>query len=133
MLRKFKIRIDGKEYQVEMEEEGTPQVPIQPAPPATAPAPVAPAPAEPAAQPAPAASVPASSAGADAIKAPMPGAILKILVNIGDQVEVNQPLMILEAMKMENQIVADKAGTVSGIHVTVGNQVNPGDALITLA
>ncbi|MDR2977482.1 MAG: acetyl-CoA carboxylase biotin carboxyl carrier protein subunit [Streptococcaceae bacterium] len=130
MLRKFKIRIDGKEYQVEMEEEGTPQVPLQSAPAVPA-APAAPAPVAPTAPVAPAA--PASPAGADAIKAPMPGAILKILVNIGDHVEENQPLMILEAMKMENQIVADKAGTVSAIHVTVGNQVNPGEALITLA
>ncbi|GAB2027691.1 acetyl-CoA carboxylase biotin carboxyl carrier protein subunit [Lactovum odontotermitis] len=134
MLRKFKIRVDGKEYLVEMEEEGTPQHPLQPAPVAVAapaapaaPAAVSPAPAAPAAAPS------VRSASADAIKAPMPGAILRILVNVGEHVEENQPLMILEAMKMENQIVADKAGTVSEIHVTAGNQVNPGDALITIA
>ncbi|GAB2024506.1 acetyl-CoA carboxylase biotin carboxyl carrier protein subunit [Lactovum odontotermitis] len=136
MLRKFKIRVDGKEYLVEMEEEGTPQHPLQPAPVAVAApaAPAAPAVVPPA--PAAAASVAAPSvrsASAAAIKAPMPGAILRILVNVGEHVEENQPLMILEAMKMENQIVADKAGTVSEIHVTAGNQVNPGDALITIA
>lgn len=136
MLRKFKIRVDGKEYLVEMEEEGTAQVPLQPAPvavaaPAAQAAPAAAVSPAPAAAPAPAAV--SSSASADAIKAPMPGAILRILVNVGEHVEENQPLMILEAMKMENQIVADKPGTVSEIHVTAGNQVNPGDALITIA
>lgn len=128
MLRKFKIRIDGKEYLVEMEEEGSPQVPLQTVPEAVPSAPAAVIP-EPVSAPATAVPTPASS---DAITAPMPGAILKILVNVGDHIEENQPLMILEAMKMENQIVSDKAGTVSGIHVTTGNQVNPGDALITI-
>jgi biotin carboxyl carrier protein len=131
MLRKFKIRVDGKEYLVEMEEEGVPQVALDPVAPAAA-APTAPtAPVPPAA---PAAPVAASvvPAGEEALRAPMPGAILRVLVNVGDKVEENQPVMILEAMKMENQIVADKTGTVTGIHVLAGNQVNPGDALITI-
>jgi biotin carboxyl carrier protein (BCCP) len=105
MLRKFKIKVDGQEYQVEMEEIGA----------------VAPA--------APVASTPA---GADAMPSPMPGNILRILVNVGDTVSENQPLMILEAMKMENEIVAAKAGVVAGIHVKEGQVVNPGDALITI-
>ena len=105
MLRKFKIKVDGQEYQVEMEEIGA----------------VAPA--------APVASTPA---GADAMPSPMPGNILRILVNVGDTVTENQPLMILEAMKMENEIVAAKAGVVAGIHVKEGQVVNPGDALITI-
>ena len=63
----------------------------------------------------------------------MPGTILKILVNVGDAVTENQPLMILEAMKMENEIVAGSAGTVSAIHVTQGQVVNAGDGLITIA
>ena len=135
MLRKFKIKVDGKEYLVEMEEIGAvaPAAPVAPAPVAPAPAPAAPA-SEPAAEasPAPAAPVSVAPAGADAMPSPMPGTILRILVNVGDTVTENQPLMILEAMKMENEIVASKAGVVSGIHVANGQVVNPGDALSTI-
>ena len=135
MLRKLKIKVDGKEYLVEMEEIGAvaPAAPVAPAPVAPAPAPAAPA-SEPAAEasPAPAAPVSVAPAGADAMPSPMPGTILRILVNVGDTVAENQPLMILEAMKMENEIVASKAGVVSGIHVANGQVVNPGDALITI-
>lgn len=135
MLRKFKIKVDGKEYLVEMEEIGAvaPAAPVAPAPVAPAPAPAAPA-SEPAAEasPAPAAPVSVAPAGAAAMPSPMPGTILRILVNVGDTVVENQPLMILEAMKMENEIVASKAGVVSGIHVANGQVVNPGDALITI-
>ncbi|MGV3005733.1 acetyl-CoA carboxylase biotin carboxyl carrier protein subunit [Streptococcus pluranimalium] len=131
MLRKFKISVDGKEYLVEMEEiGGTPAPAAAPSPsPVVAPAPVAEVPAEPSPAPAPASSAPA---GADALAAPMPGTILKVLVNVGDSVSENQPLMILEAMKMENEIVASSAGTVSAIHVSAGQTVNPGDGLITI-
>ena len=135
MLRKFKIKVDGKEYLVEMEEIGAvaPAAPVAPAPVAPAPAPAAPA-SEPEAEasPAPAAPVSVAPAGTDAMPSPMPGTILRILVNVGDTVAENQPLMILEAMKMENEIVASKAGVVSGIHVANGQVVNPGDALITI-
>lgn len=127
MLRKFKISIDGKEYLVEMEEiGGTPQpapAPAAPAPQAQA-APVQPAPAEPEAP---------AATPAGAITAPMPGTILKILVNVGDEVKENQPVMILEAMKMENEVVANHAGVVKGIHVNQGEMVNPGEALITIS
>ncbi|MDO4432466.1 MAG: acetyl-CoA carboxylase biotin carboxyl carrier protein subunit [Aerococcaceae bacterium] len=128
MLRKFNIKIDGKEYLVEMEEIGAvpqPAAPVQ----APAPAPVAEA-AAPTPAPAPAAN--ATPAGADAMSSPMPGTILRILVNVGDTVNENQPLMILEAMKMENEIVAGRSGVVSGIHVTSGQVVNAGDALLTI-
>ncbi|CZQ90744.1 biotin/lipoyl attachment [Trichococcus flocculiformis] len=130
MLRKFKIAIDGKEYLVEMEEIGGVQQPVQ-APVAAAPAAPVAAPAEQAA-PAPAAA-PVSAASGDAMTAPMPGTILRLLVNIGDEVKENQPLMILEAMKMENEVVANHAGKVAGIHVNQGQVVNAGDALITIA
>ncbi|EOI01691.1 acetyl-CoA carboxylase biotin carboxyl carrier protein subunit [Enterococcus moraviensis ATCC BAA-383] len=131
MLRKFKISIDGKEYLVEMEEiGGVPQAPsaapVAPAVPVVEAAPTTPVAAEPTA---PVASTPA---GNDAMPSPMPGTILKILVNVGDTVQENQPLMILEAMKMENEIVAGKAGTVTGIHVQQGDMVNPGEPLITI-
>lgn len=127
MLRKFKITIDGKEYLVEMEEIGGVPQPTAPAP---ATAPVAPA------QPAPAAeATPAPAAGGtgDAMGAPMPGTLLKILVNVGDTVKENQPVMILEAMKMENEIVAPHDGTVTGIHVSQGDIVNPGQPLLTIS
>ena len=62
----------------------------------------------------------------------MPGTILKLLVKEGDAVKANQALMILEAMKMENEVVAAQDGTVAGIHVTQGQIVNAGDALITI-
>lgn len=130
MLRKFKIAIDGKEYLVEMEEIGGVQQPVQ-APVAAAPAAPVAAPAE---QAAPAAAAaPVSAASGDAMTAPMPGTILRLLVNIGDEVKENQPLMILEAMKMENEVVANHAGKVAGIHVNQGQVVNAGDALITIA
>lgn len=132
MLRKFKITIDGKEYLVEMEEIGAPvqaATPVQPTPaPVSAPAEASPQ-VEEAQAPQP---VAAAGAGADAIPSPMPGTILKVLVAVGDQVAENQPLLILEAMKMENEIVASSAGTVSAIHVSPGQVVNPGDGLITI-
>jgi len=111
MLRKFKIAIDGKEYLVEMEEiVGVPQ----PAAPQPVAAPVAvETPKVEEAAPVQAVSEPA---GADALTA----------------VTENQPLMILEAMKMENEVVANKAGKITGIHVNQGQVVNPGDALITI-
>lgn len=131
MLRKFKLSIDGKEYLVEMEEIGAPAVaPAPVAAPDPAPA-VAPAPAP--AEAAPASSAPTAPAGADAMAAPMPGTILKIFVNVGDTVTENQPLMILEAMKMENEIVAGTAGTVSALHVKEGQVVNAGDGLVTIS
>ena len=131
MLRKFKISIDGKEYLVEMEEIGGVPAPA----PAPAPAPQAATPAAPIAAPAPQEEVSAPTpvpASADAQLSPMPGTILKILVREGEALKSNQPLMILEAMKMENEVVASHDGTVAGIHVTSGQVVNAGDALITI-
>ena len=123
MLRKFKISIDGTQYLVEMEEVGAPQ----PTPAGAVPAPAAPAPA-----PAPAPAAPAA-AGSFAQTAPMPGTILDIHVKVGDTVAANQPVMVLEAMKMENEVVAEQAGTIASINVEKGAMVNPGDTLFTLA
>lgn len=132
MLRKFKISIDGTQYLVEMEEVGAPT----PTPADAAPAPVpvaAPAPAPaPAPEPAPAPAAPAV-AGSFAQTAPMPGTILDIHVKVGDTVAANQPVMVLEAMKMENEVVAEQAGTIASINVEKGAMVNPGDTLFTLA
>lgn len=133
MLRKFKITIDGTEYLVEMEEIGGTPAPTAVAP-TPQPAPVAPAPqaTAPTPQPtAPAAATTSTTAGTT-LPAPMPGSILKLLVKVGDEVKENQPLIILEAMKMENEVVANHAGKVSAINVAVGENVNAGDALITI-
>lgn len=139
MLRKFKIKIDGTEYLVEMEEltePGSAPAPVAaPVAPASAPAPAAPVPAAPAPAPVPAvpAPSPAAPAGADAQTAPMPGKILELKHNVGDVVAQNDCVLVLEAMKMENAIVAERAGTISAIHVTAGQMVNPGDALFTIS
>lgn len=137
MLRKFKIKIDGTEYLVEMEELAEPgsapapvAAPVAPASAPAAPVPAAPAPAPVPAVPAPS---PAAPAGADAQTAPMPGKILELKHNVGDVVAQNDCVLVLEAMKMENAIVAERAGTISAIHVTAGQMVNPGDALFTIS
>ncbi|KLI76743.1 MULTISPECIES: acetyl-CoA carboxylase biotin carboxyl carrier protein subunit [Lacticaseibacillus] len=134
MLRKFKITIDGKTYLVEMEEiGGTPAAPAAPAATAAPAAPSASAPAAPTPEPAPAPAAPAAPSGeGEVVTAPMPGTVTKILVKAGDAVTENQPLMILEAMKMENEIVAPKAGTVGEIIATLNQNVNSGDGLIRI-
>ncbi|HPU35203.1 MAG TPA: biotin/lipoyl-binding protein [Bacillota bacterium] len=76
-------------------------------------------------------SSPGNSAG-KTINSPMPGTILSIKVNSGDQVKRGQVLIILEAMKMENEIMADSDGTIRDIHVSPGQSVQTGDLLITL-
>lgn len=131
MLRKFKISIDGKEYLVEMEEiGGSPQTNPVPTPERSTPV-EAVIPSE------VSTTVPemksSVEAGADAMTSPMLGTISRLLVTVGEVVEINQPLMILEAMKMENEIVAGKAGQVTGIHISQGEMVNPGDPLITIS
>lgn len=129
MLRKFKITIDGKTYLVEMEEIGGAPA-AQPAPAAPATPAATPTPATPAA-PAPAALVAPTGEG-EVVTAPMPGTVTKILVKDGDTVTENQPLMILEAMKMENEIVAPKAGTIGQVFATLNQNVNSGDNLISI-
>ena len=129
MLRKFKITIDGKTYLVEMEEIGGAPA-AQPAPAAPATPAATPTPATPAA-PAPAAPVAPTGEG-EVVTAPIPGTVTKILVKDGDTVTENQPLMILEAMKMENEIVAPKAGTIGQVFATLNQNVNSGDNLISI-
>lgn len=71
-------------------------------------------------------------ATAGAIKSPLPGVILELFVNVGDQVKMGQKLLILEAMKMENNIDSDKEGTVKEIKVSKGGSVLEGDVLIII-
>ena len=132
MLRKFKLRVDREEYLVEMEEiGGTPVAPVGPVAAPVAPAVEAAPVAE--AAPTPAAPTSAPSAGDKTLDAPMPGTILKLLVNVGDTVSENQPLLILEAMKMENEIMAPIDGVVSEIRAQQGTSVNAGDILVVVS
>lgn len=130
-MRKFMINVNGKSYEVEVEEVGGAPAanyvaPAAPAAPAPAPA------AAPKAAPAPKAAA-SGSEGSVKISAPMPGTILRIAANVGDKVTAGQPIVVLEAMKMENDIVAPSDGVVSSINVTSGQSVNSGDVIATLA
>ena len=102
---------------------------------AAAPAPVsAPAPvAAPAAAPAPAAPAAPAAVAGEAVKAPMPGNILKVNVSAGQAVKEGELLVVLEAMKMENEIFAPKAGTVAQVLVQKGSTVNTGDTMVVLS
>lgn len=127
-MKKYNIVVNGTSYEVEVEEIGgaAPAAPAKAAPAAAAPAA---APKAPAAKAAPSA---APSAGAQTVDCPMPGTILDIKVNVGDSVAEGQVLLILEAMKMENEIVAPAAGVVDTIQVAKGAAVNAGDVLVSL-
>jgi len=127
-MRKFNITVNGVSYDVEVEEikDGM----SSPAPRVAAPAaPVAkPVASKPASKPAPA----AAPAGATTVEAPMPGNIWKVEVKEGQAVKSGDVLVILEAMKMENEIVAPADGVVASIHVAEGAAVNGGDILVSL-
>jgi len=137
-VKKYIIKVNGVSYNVEVEEAGPaaamPAAMAAPAPVAIkasvpAPAPVsAPAPA-----PAPAqtqASAPV--AGATVVSAPMPGTIIKILVGAGEAISKSQPLVLLEAMKMENEIVSPVDGKILAIHTSQGASVSTGDLLLSI-
>ena len=140
-MRKFQITVNGQSYQVEVEEvSGFASAPVAYAPapvaaPAPAAAPVAEAPAPaPAAAPA-AAPAPAKKAGpvgGEVVKAPMPGSIVNVLVAEGASVKKGQPVLVLEAMKMENEILSPRDGVVSAIVAGKGASVNSGDPLFSL-
>ncbi len=147
-MRKFIVQVNGVQYDVEIEEIGgaqaAPAVPIPAAAPAAmapapaaapAPAPAAPATAAPAApaQSAPAAA-PAQSAaggvmGGETINAPLPGTVLDIKVSAGQNVNKGDILFVLEAMKMENEILAAHDGVIASVNVEKGAAVNSGDVL----
>lgn len=73
---------------------------------------------------------PASASGKSKVSAPIPGVIMSLNVKVGDTVKENDLLLVLEAMKMENSIVAEKSGVISAVNVTVGQQVLQGEAMI---
>lgn len=135
-MKKFNVTVNGKTYAVEVEEVGLGQggFTYQPAPQA-APAPAATAPkVAPAPAPAPQAAPKATAAPVDGetISAPMPGTILDIKVVEGKSVKEGDILLILEAMKMENEIVSPVDGVVSKIYVGNAATVSTGDPLITI-
>lgn len=139
---KYQVKVDGKVFEVEVEKVGggyqslTPAsltaAPVAaPVAPQAAPAPAAPVQAAAPAAPAPApAAAPAASGGSGDVISPMPGTVLRLNVNNGDTVASGDVILILEAMKMENEIVAPCAGKVT-LKVTAGETVDT-DALLAV-
>ena len=109
-MKKYRVNVNGTAYEVEIEEmTGAPAAPV--AAPAAAPA--------------------AAGAG-ESITSPMPGNILAVNVAAGDMVKKGQVLMVLEAMKMENEIMAPRDGKVTSVAVTKGAAVESGALLCTI-
>lgn len=131
-MKQYNITVNGKTYQVQVEEAGG-AAPVAAAPVFSAPAaPAAPAAPVAAPAPAPAPAAAPTAGGGETVSAPMPGTIFDIKVTQGQAVKAGDILIILEAMKMENEIVAPVDGTVNSINVTKGQSVVSGDALVTL-
>ena len=133
---RYKVTLNNKIYEVEVEETtamlvdeyeavapAAPAAPVAAAPVAAAPAPVAAAPA----------AAPVAAAAGEQVTAPMPGTILKVNVTQGAAVKKGDILVVLEAMKMENEILAPKDGTVAQIAVTKGAAVDTGALLAVIA
>ena len=119
-MKNYRITVNGTAYDVAVEELGAGAAPAAVA----APAPVA------AAAPAPAAPAAPAAAGSIEVAAPMPGKILNVKAGVGTAVKKGD--VILEAMKMENDVVAPEDGTVASINVSAGDAVEAGDVLATL-
>ena len=116
------VTVNGEEFKVEWEKpkEEKPVVKVRP---------VA---AKPAPAPAPAAAAPVAATKGNAIKTPLPGVIIDVKVNVGDDVKKGDTVVILEAMKMENNINADRDGKVVAVQVTKGDTVADGAVLVVL-
>lgn len=132
-MKKYRITVNGNTYEVEVEElqNETERPAYTPAPQPAAPqaAPAAPRPAASSPQPKPV----TKPAAPGAVTSPMPGTILDVKVKEGDEVKKGQVLMVLEAMKMENEIIASSDGKVKTVYVQKGASVNTGDPLVELS
>ena len=115
-MKNYKITVNGTTYDVAVEEVGAGSAPAAAAPVAA-----------PAAKPAA-----SGSQGSVVVSAPMPGKILAVKTEVGKDVKKGDVLLVLEAMKMENEIVAPEDGTVASVDVSVGSSVESGDTLATL-
>ena len=116
-MKKYRVNVNGTVYEVELEEIT-----------GAAAAPVAAAPAAPASAPA----APAAPAGGEKVTAPMPGNILSVNVAAGDTVKRGQVLLILEAMKMENEIMAPCDGVIASVNTSKGSAVESGALLCVI-
>lgn len=138
-MRKFLISVNGKSYEVEVEEVAASanqsvMLPIKTMSPAVDVIKVVGPDTEKKEEPviSPAASVKDIPAGAAVIKAPMPGTILSVSVAVGETVTKGQILLILEAMKMENEMLAPRDGKIISIQIQKGSSVNPGDIIMAI-
>jgi glutaconyl-CoA/methylmalonyl-CoA decarboxylase subunit gamma len=134
-MKMFRVVVNGSEYRVaieELTEESSSNPPVPPVA-VTPPQPTRPmtSPPQPAVQPTAVALT--AEEGAGSVRAPLPGTILRIAVNAGDHVSQGQSLLVLEAMKMENEIVAPFDGLIRDVKVSQGVSVNAGDTLVVLA
>lgn len=120
-MKNLKITVNGVAYDVQVEEVG-----------GSASAPVAAAPAAPVAS-APKAAPAAAPTSGEPLNCPMPGTIISVNVSAGQQVKLGDVVVVLEAMKMENEIQSDRAGIVTKINVAKGDSVLEGAAIVTIA
>ena len=126
-MKHYTITVNGNTYEVSVEENNG--VPV------ATPAPVqrvAPAPVAPAQKAAPAPQASSGTVGNIKVSSPMPGKILSLKAAVGQSVKKGEVILILEAMKMENEIVATDDGTIASINVTAGQSVEAGDLLATI-
>ena len=131
-MKTYNITVNGKSYEVDVEEVGgVAAAPRAAAPVAAAPA-AAPAPKAAAPVAAPKVVAPVAAAGDTSIESPMPGTIWLVNVKEGDVVAEGQVILVLEAMKMENDIATPVAGTVKSVTVTKGSAVDTGDVLVVV-
>ena len=123
MIKKYSITVNGNTYDVEVEELGSEGVAVSKPQvvPSNAPKPQAPKP-----------QTASTGGGSGSVNAPMPGTINDVRVKVGDSVKKGQVLLILEAMKMENELMASCDGTISAMNVSKGASVSVGDVLITI-
>lgn len=118
-MKNYRITVNGKTYDVTVEETGA-SAPAAPVAAATAPAKAAPA------------AAPAAPSGAEKVTSPMPGTVLAVKVAVGQSVKKGETVVLLEAMKMENEIPAPRDGVIASISVNKGSSVQAGDLLLSL-